>query len=52
MKAQLENEDFLQVELADLDYSEDQKIAVQDIQAILLSSGMDKYIQIGLPKPR
>ena len=52
MKAQLEKEDFLEVELADLEYSEDQKIAVQDIQSILLASGLDKYVGIVLPKPR
>ena len=52
MKAQLEKEDFLEVELAEREYSTDEKQAVQDIQAILELSGIDKYFKIVLPKPR
>lgn len=42
----------LKVELPEKEYSTDEKQAVLDIQAILLHSGMDKYIEIGLPDPR
>ena len=52
MKAQLEKEDFLEVELAEREYSTDEKQAVKDIQAILELSGIDKYFKIVLPKPR
>ena len=52
MKAILKENEFLQVELSEREYSSDEKQAVKDIQAILELSGMDKYIEIGLPKPR
>ena len=42
----------IKVELPDIEYSADEKQAVKDIQAILELSGLDKYIEIGLPKPR
>lgn len=42
----------LKVELPEIEYSDDQKIAIEDIQKILLHSGLDKYLEIGLPKPR
>lgn len=52
MIAILKEHDFLKVEIPELDYSEDQLNAVKDITAILLASGLDKYVEIGLPNPR
>jgi hypothetical protein len=52
MKAILNKDELLQVELPEREYSNDEKQAVLDIQAILLHSGLDKYVEIGLPKPR
>ena len=52
MKVVLEKEEVVKVELFDREYSTDEKQAVLDIQAILLHSGLDKYVEIGLPYPR
>lgn len=51
-KLVIKAESNISVELPEIDYSEDQKIAVEDIQKILELSGLDKYIEIGLPYPR
>lgn len=42
----------LKVELPNIEYSNDELQAVKDIQTILGLSGLDKYIEIGLPDPR
>jgi hypothetical protein len=45
-------ESNISVELPNIEYSQDELQAIKDIQAILLASGVDKYIEIGLPNPR
>jgi len=52
MTAQLAKEDFLKVELPDGIETPELKDALKDIALILESSGANKYIEIGLPKPR
>jgi hypothetical protein len=51
-KLVIKAESHISVELPERDYSTDEKQAVLDIQAILLHSGLDKYVEIGLPYPR
>lgn len=48
----IQAESQILIELPEREYSTDEKQAVLDIQAILLHSGLDKYIEIGLPYPR
>lgn len=52
MTAQLKETEFLKVELPDVDYLTEQKEAIKDIGYILKSSGLDKFVEIGLPDPR